>query len=95
MFCVEISAAEQHLFSLPLQFGGLRICNPVSLASHLFNSSVCGTKHLIISIVELETFQLDSHFDCISFNRLHYHQQLNTIFDEEFGQLLALFDSIQ
>ena len=27
------------------------ICNPVSLASHLFNSSVAGTEHLIRSII--------------------------------------------
>jgi len=54
----------------------------VSLASRLFNSSVCGTKHLVRSIVGLETFELDSHFDCVSFNKLHYCQQLNAIFDE-------------
>jgi len=83
------------LFAFPLQFGGLGICNPVSLASRLFNSSVCGTKHLIGSIVGLETFELGFHFDCVSFNKLHYRQQLNVIFNEEFGRLLALFDSLQ
>jgi len=67
----------------------------VSLASRLFDSSVYGTKHLIKSIVGLEIFELDSHFDCVSFNKLHYRQQLNAIFDEEFGQLLDLFDSMQ
>jgi len=90
MFGVEVSAVEQHLFALPLQFSGLGICNPVSLSSHLFNSSVHGTKHLVGSIFGLETLELDSHFDCVSFNKLHYRQQLNAIFDEELGQLLAL-----
>jgi len=78
-----------------LWFGGMGICNSVSLASHLFNSFVCDTKHLVRSIVGLENFELDSNFDCVSFNKLHYHQQLNAIFDEEFGQLLALFDFMQ
>jgi len=50
---------------------------------------------LVESIVGLETFELDSHFDCVSFNKLHYGQQMNVIFNEEFGQLLALFDSMQ
>jgi len=95
MFGVEVCAVEQCLFALPLWFGGLRICNPVSLASHLFNSSVCGTKHLVGSVVGLETFELDSHFDCVSFNKLHYRQQLNVIINEGLGQLLALFDSMQ
>ena len=48
---------------LPLRLGDLGICNPVSLASHLFNSSVGGTKHLVKSIVGLESFESDSHFD--------------------------------
>ena len=73
------------MFALPLRFSGLGICNPVSLASRLFNSSVCGTKHLVRSIVGLKTFELDSHFDYVSFNKLDYRQQLNAIFDEEFG----------
>ena len=34
----------------------LRICNPLSLASHLFSSSVCGTDHVVRSIVGFETF---------------------------------------
>ena len=68
----------------------LGICNPVSLASHLFNSSVSGTEHLVRSIVGFETFELDSHFDCISSNKLRYRQQLGVIFNEEFGQLLGL-----
>jgi len=61
MFGVKVSAVERRLFALPLWFSGMRTCNPVSLASRLFNSSVCGTKHLIRSIVGLETFVLDSH----------------------------------
>ena len=67
----------------------------MSLAFHLFNSSVCSTEHLLKSIVGCETFELDSHFDCVSSNKLSYCQQLGVNFDEEFGQLLPLFDSKQ
>ena len=59
MFGVEVSAVERHLSALPLQLGGLGICNPVSLASRLFDSSVRGTEHLVRSIVGLEIFELD------------------------------------
>ena len=95
MFGVEVSAVERHLFVLPLRLGGLGICNPVSLVSHLFDSSVHGTEHLVKCIVGLEIFELDSHFDHVSSNKLHYRHQLNIIFDEEFGRLLALFDPMQ
>ena len=50
---------------------------------------------MVRSIVGLKTFELDSHFDYVSFNKLDYRQQLNAIFDEEFGQLFALFNSMQ
>ena len=51
MFGVEVSAVERRLFALPLRLGGLGICNPVALASHLFNSSVGGTKHFFLLLV--------------------------------------------
>ena len=41
----------------------------MSLASHVFTSSVRATKHLVRSIVGVETFELDSHFDHVSFNK--------------------------
>ena len=69
MLGVKISAVERHLFVLHLRFGGLGIGNPVALASHLFNLSVGGTKHLVRSIVGLELFELDSHVDCVSCNK--------------------------
>ena len=95
MFGVEVSAVERHLFALPLRLGGLGICNPVSLAFYLFDSSVRITEHLVKSIVGFGTFELDTHFDCVSSNKLSYRQQLGVNFDEEFGQLLPLFDSKQ
>ena len=61
----------------------------------MFDSSVRDTEHLVRSIVGLEIFELDSHFDRVSSNKLHYRHQMNTVFDEEFGQLLALFDPMQ
>ena len=95
MFGVEVSAVERRLFALPLQLSGLGICNPVSLAFHLFNSSVRITEHLVKYTVCFETSELDSHFDCVSSNKLSYCQQLSVNFDEEFSQLLPLFDSKQ
>ena len=81
---------------LPLRLGSLGICNPLSLAFHFFNSFVHITEHLVKSIVGFEIFELDTHFDyCVSFNILSYRQQLCVNFDEEFGQLLPLFDSKQ
>ena len=74
MFGVEVSAVERRLFALPLRLGGLGISNPVSLASHLFTSSVRATEHLVRSIVGFETFELDSHFDHVSFNKQSHHQ---------------------
>ena len=49
-----------------MKLGGLGICNPVALASHLFNLSVGGTKHLVRSVAGLKLFELDSHFDGVS-----------------------------
>ena len=95
MFGVEVSAVEQRLFALPLRLGGLGICNPVALASHLFNSSIDGTKHLVRSIAGLESFELDSHFDCASSSKQFYRQQLGITFTEVFGQLFGLFDYMQ
>ena len=95
MFGVEVSAVERHLFVLPLRLGGLGISDPVSLASHLFTSSVRATEHLVRSIVGVETFELDSHFDHVSFRKQFHHQQLGVTFDEEFYQLLTLFDPMQ
>ena len=95
MFGLEVSAAERRLFALPLRLGGLGICNPVSLASHLYDSSVKCTEHLIKSIVGLENFELDSHFECVAINKVTHRRQMSVVFDDEFGQLLPLFDSLQ
>ena len=46
--------------------------NPLALASHMFNSSVGGTEHLVRSIAVLESFELDSHFDCVSPSKQFY-----------------------
>ena len=91
MFGVKVSAAERPRFVLPLWLGGLGISNPVSLAFDLFTSSVCSTEHLVRSIVGFETFELDAHFDH-SFNKQFYRQWVGATFDEEFDQLLTLFN---
>ena len=67
----------------------------MALASHLFNSSVGGTKHLVRSIVGLESFELYFYLDCVSSDKQFYLQQLGAAFSEEFGQLHGLFNSMQ
>ena len=42
-----------------------------------------------------ESFELDSHFACVSFHRANHRQQMSVIFNDEFCQLLPLFDSLQ
>jgi len=91
MFGMEVSAAERHLFVLPLRLGGLGIHNPVSLAFHLYDSSVHCTEHLIRSIIRFESFELDSPFECVSRHKVNHRQQMNVIFNDEFCQLLPLF----
>ena len=95
LFGLEVSAAERRLFALPLRLGGLGICNPVSLASRLYNSSIHCTEHLVRSIVGMMNFELDSHFECVSSNKSNFRQQMNANFSEEFSQLLPLFDLLQ
>ena len=95
MFGVEVSVVERHLFALLLRLGGLGISDSVSLASHLFTFSVRATEHLVRSIVGFETFELDSHFDHVSFIKQSHCQQLGVTFDEEFDQLLPLFNLMQ
>ena len=77
---------------LPLCLGGWGISDPVSLAAYLFTSSIRATEHLVRSIVSFETFELDSQFDHVSFNKQSHHQELGATFDKEFDQLLTLFD---
>ena len=95
MFGLKVSAAECHLFVFPLRLGGLGICNPVSLASHLYDSSIHCTEHLIRSIVSSEVFELDSHFEYVTVNKVNYYQYMSRLFNDKFGQLLSSFDSLQ
>ena len=48
----------------------------MTLASHLLTSSVHATEHQERSIVGFVTFELDSHFDHVSFNKQSHRQQL-------------------
>ena len=80
MFGVEVSPIEQHLFVLSLWLGGLRICNPVSLAPHFFSSSVIIVLNIALGLLlNLRYLKLDSYADHVSVNTLRYHQQLNFI----------------
>ena len=93
MFGVEVSSVERRLFALPLRLGGLGICNPVSLASYLYDSSIHSTALLVQSVVSSANFELDAHFACVSLSKRNYHEQMNSIFTEQFDELLPLFDS--
>ena len=64
----------------------------MSLASYLFTSSVHATDHLDRSIVGVETLELDSHFDRVSFNKQFHRQWLGATFDKKF---FYLFDFMQ
>ena len=56
---------------------------------------VLNIKFLIRSIVRYKSFELDSYFECVSFHRAIHRQQMSVIFNDEFCQLLPLFDSLQ
>ena len=90
-FGLKVSATECRLFALPLQLGGLGICNPVSLASHLYDLSMHCTEHLSRSIVSSEVFERDSYFECIAVNRVDYCQCRSCLFSDEFGWPTAIF----
>ena len=95
MFGVELSAVEWCLFMLPFWVGSPGNSDPVSLTSHLFTSSVHATDYLVRPIIDFKTFEWDSHFDHVSFNKQFDHQQLGATIDEEFNQLLTLCDPMQ
>ena len=80
MFGLKVSAAEYRLFVLPLRLGGLGICNHISLTSHLYDSSIHCTKHLIRSIISSEVFELDSHFEFITVNKV----DLSPVYESSF-----------
>ena len=92
MFGLEMSTAEWRLFAFPLQLGGLGICDPVSLACHLYDTSV---DHLIQSIINSIGFELESHFECVAVHKVDHRQCISRPFKDEFGQVLSFFDSLQ
>ena len=92
MFGVEVSAVERYLLMLSLWFGGLGFSDPLTLASHLFASPVRATEHLLLVLKFLNWILILIMF--LSKKQFH-HQQLGATFDEEFDQLLTLFDPMQ
>ena len=69
LFGVEVSSTERQLFSLPLQFGGLGIFNPVVMLT-IVMTSVRSTLLLCKSILGSVTFELDAHIDSIQSAKL-------------------------
>jgi len=95
LFGVEVSSTERQLFSLPLQFGGLGIFNPVAMSDYCYDSSVRSTLLLRKSILGSVTFELDAHIDTVQsakhFDRQHKLNHYTVVFD----QLINMFDSLQ
>ena len=46
----QISTAEQHLFSLPIRFGGMGIFDPVELAKAAYTTSRASTNKVVNAI---------------------------------------------
>jgi len=94
MLC-EVLATERQLFSLPLQFEGLGVFNPMAMYEFCYNSSVCSTLLLCNSILESATFELDAHVEtvqsAIRFDRQYKSDHFTAVFD----QLITIFESLQ
>jgi len=58
--------------------------NPVSQASCLFDSSVCGTVTLVHSIVGAAVFELDACLEIVSDIRMYHHKCMDIIFTNDF-----------
>ena len=92
---MEISTTVCDFFALPLHFGRLGVGNPVSMASCLFGSSVCGTVRVVHSIVGAATFELDAHLETVSQARIYHHKCMDTSYTNDFDKLLTSFDPSQ
>ena len=66
----------------------------VSLTSHLF-TSVHASEHLVRYIVGFGTFELDSHFDRVSFKQFHCQRLGATLMKSLISCLCTLIDPMQ
>ena len=60
-FGCEVSLLEQHLFSLPVQWGGLGLMMPCGSATSNFSASQHATQVLGTAIKGVSIFELDNH----------------------------------
>ena len=95
LFGVEVSAIERQLFSLPLQFGGLGVFNPVTMSDYCYDSSVRSTLLLRKSILGSATFEFDAHVETVQSARHSDRQYKIDHFTDVFDQLIGMFDSLQ
>ena len=65
LFGCEVSPLEQHLFSLPVHWGGLGLVMPSVSALFNFSASQRATQVIVNAIIGVNTFELDSHFDAV------------------------------
>jgi len=86
LFGVEVLATERQLFSLPLQFGGLGVFNPMAMHGFCYDSSVHSTLLLRNSILGSATFKLDAHVEAVQsakcFDRQHKSDHFTAVFDQ-------------
>ena len=61
VFGCEVSQLEQHMFSLPVRWGGLGITIPCVSASLNFSASQCSTQVIVRAFSDSIPFKLDSH----------------------------------
>jgi len=87
-FDVEVPVAEHDLLALPLRLGGLRVSNPVSSASYLYDSSLHSTVVLVKSLVTTMLFELDAHFESGSLAKVDYRKLMDSVFIDWFDRLL-------
>jgi len=84
---MEISTVECNL----LQFSGLGVSNPFSLAPCLFDFSVHGTVTLVHSIVGAATFELDAHLESVSDARMYHQKCMDLLYTKDFDTMLPFF----
>jgi len=95
LFGVEVLATERWLFSLPLQFGGLGVFNPMAMYSFCYDFSVHSTLLLHNSILRSTTFELDAHVETVQSVKCLDRQHKSDHFTTLFEQLITMFESLQ
>ena len=69
------------------------VINPVVVALHIYDLSVCSTTVLVRSMhVYAMVFELDAHIETVMLVKSHHHRLMIDIFADNFNSLLSSFD---